>query len=65
MIDQQPLDMTDTGRVISAMMEDIKREAKGEIIESQDAMKAIGKRTARLLKQTFVDALKENANERV
>ena len=63
MIDQQPLDMTDTGRVISAMMEDIKREAKGEIVESQEAMKAIGKRTARLFKQTFVDALKETANE--
>lgn len=64
MIDQQPLDMTDTGRVISAMIEDIKREAKGEIIESQDAMKAIGKRTARLYKQTFEDALKEIANDR-
>lgn len=63
MIDQQPLDMTDTGRVISAMIEDIKREAKGEIVESQEAIKAIGKRTARLYKQTFIDALKENANE--
>lgn len=65
MIDQQSLDMTDTGRVISAMIEDIKREAKGEIVESQDAMKAVGKRTARLFKQTFMDVLKENADERV
>lgn len=62
MIDGQPLDMTDTGRVISAMIEDVEREAKGEILESKEARTAIGKRTARLFKQTFVDALKETAN---
>ena len=57
MIDQQPLDMTDTGRMISAMTEDVYREAKDEIIESQAAKKAIGKRTARLFKQSFIDKL--------
>jgi hypothetical protein len=64
MIDGQPLDMTDTGRVISAMIEDVEREAKGEILESKEARTAIGKRTAFLFKQTFIDALKENANAR-
>lgn len=59
MIDKQPLDMTDTGRVISAMTEDVYREAKGEIIESQAVKKAIGKRTAQLFKQTFTGTLTE------
>jgi len=40
----------DTGKVIKAMMEDVLREAKGEIVESQAAIKAIGKLTARLFK---------------
>lgn len=39
------------GVVIKAMIEDISREAKGEIIESKDVHKAIGKRTAELFKQ--------------
>jgi len=59
MIDKQPLDMTDTGRMISAMIEDVYQEAKGEIVESKAAKKAIGKRTARLFKQTFIKALQE------
>lgn len=62
MIDGQPLDMTDTGRVISAMIEDVEREAKGEILESREARTAIGTRTARLFKETFIEALKENSN---
>lgn len=65
MIDGQSLDMTDTGRVISAMIEDVEREAKDEILESKEARTAIGKRTAQLYKQTFVDALKETANDRI
>lgn len=65
MKDQQPIDITDTRHVISAMIEDVRREAKGEILESQDAMKAIGKRTARLYKEKLESALKETANEGV
>lgn len=64
MIDQQSLDMTDTGRVISAMIADVEQEAKGEIISSKEARAAIGRRTAMLYKQMFIDALKEKANER-
>lgn len=46
-----PLDIKDTGTVVSAMIEDVKREAAGEIVESKDAMKAIGSATARLYKK--------------
>lgn len=58
MIDKQPLDMTDTGRMISAMIEDVYREAKGEIEESKAVKTAIGKRTARLFKQALNDGIK-------
>jgi hypothetical protein len=40
-----------TGGVIRAMIEDVKREAAGEIVWSKDAERAIGSATARLYKQ--------------
>lgn len=49
--DPSPMSMEDTGQIIGLMLEDVKREAKGEIIESQGAMKAIGSATARLFKK--------------
>ena len=61
--DDVTLDVTDTKFVIEFMFEDVKREAKGEILESQEARKAIGKRTAILFKKTFTDTLKEKVNE--
>jgi hypothetical protein len=42
------------------MVEDVKREAKGEIVESKDAMKAIGSATARLFKKRLVNQLVTN-----
>lgn len=39
-----------TGDVTKAMIEDVTREAKGEIIESKEAKRAIGKRAARMFK---------------
>lgn len=45
-----PSEMKDTGRVIKAMVEDVCREAAGEIAESKAARKAIGARAARLYK---------------
>lgn len=42
---------TDTKIMIEIMVEDIKREAKGEIVESEGAIKAIGSRTAKLYHQ--------------
>jgi hypothetical protein len=45
------LDIENTGIVIKAMIEDVTREAKGEIVESKEAMRAIGSATARLYKK--------------
>lgn len=63
-VDAPPLSMEDTGSLISMMIKDIEQEAKGEITESREAKTAIGKRTAKLFKQMFIDTLKENDNER-
>jgi hypothetical protein len=41
------------------MTEDILREGAGEIVDSREARAAIGKATARLLKQRLQEALKE------
>lgn len=41
----------DIPRVIAAMIEDVFREAKGEIVESKEARTAIGKRTVLLFKK--------------
>ena len=40
----------DTQRIITAMVEDVYREAAGFIVESKDARKAIGQKAARLFK---------------
>jgi len=53
----------DTRIIIEMMWEDVKREAKGEITESKDAMKAIGNRTAYLYKQWMINRLKETQHE--
>lgn len=47
-----------TRDVIVAMVEDVRREAKGEIVESREAMSAIGRRTAQLFKARLQSALK-------
>lgn len=59
-----PVGMEDMKELIGMMIEDVKREAKGEIEENRDAMKAIGRRTAILFKKFLEDSLKETANER-
>jgi len=46
----KPLDISQTGLVVKAMIEDIEREASGEIVPSQNAKKEIGKATALLFK---------------
>jgi hypothetical protein len=47
--DEKP-GMEHTGVVIKAMVEDVYREAAGEIVESKEAKQAIGKRAAALFK---------------
>ncbi len=45
-------------KVIAAMVEDVQREAQGEIVESKEARAAIGKRTAQMFKARLQSALK-------
>jgi len=47
----KPLDLSMTGAVIRAMIEDVVREAGAEIVDSKEARTAIGTRTAKVFKQ--------------
>ena len=53
----QGINIQDTKTVISAIIEDVLREAKDEIVESKSATKAIGSRAALLFKQRLQDKL--------
>jgi uncharacterized protein (DUF1778 family) len=59
-IEMAPLDIKDTKTVIHMMIEDVRTEAKGEILESKDAMAAIGRRTAHLYHDWLATQLKES-----
>jgi hypothetical protein len=48
---QRPLELKDTGTVIKAMMEDVNREAAGEIVPGKDTDRAIGTKTALMFKR--------------
>lgn len=50
--------LENTGKVISLMIEDVMREAKGEIKESPDANKQIGRLTALMFKDYLKESLK-------
>ena len=52
-----PVTMADIPKVIAAMVEDVTREAKGEIVDSKEARKAIGTAAAKLFKKRLQDAL--------
>lgn len=58
-ISRKPLDMTDTKVIIEMMCEDVKREAKGEILESLEVRKAICTRTGYLFKKWLIESLNE------
>ena len=45
------LDISDTGGIVKAMIEDVVREAGDEIIDSKEARTAIGRRAAMLFKR--------------
>lgn len=63
-IEPKELDITDTKEIIHMMVDDIKREAKGEIVESEGAITAIGKKTAHLYRQWLQHKFKEAYNGR-
>jgi hypothetical protein len=52
------VNMESMGDIIKAMIEDIYREAKGEIVESKEVSKAIGNKTVGLFKQKLNSTLK-------
>jgi len=49
----------DTGRIIAAMVEDVTREAEGEITDNKEARKVISKRTAEMFKRRIKEALND------
>lgn len=49
--DNKEIEMRDTGAIIGLMVEDVTREAAGEIDDNEAARKAIGRRAAMLFKQ--------------
>ena len=55
-----PADISIEGvpQIIKAMIEDVYREGKGEIVESREATKAIGNKTVQLFKQKLNSTLK-------
>lgn len=46
-----PTDMSATGKVIEAMVEDVMREGAGEVADNKDVRKAIGAAAARMFKE--------------
>lgn len=54
-------DMTKMREIIASMVEDVLREGKGEIVESEAVKKAIGKKTASVYKEYLNIQLKEKA----
>lgn len=49
-----------TGDIIKAMIEDVTREAEGEILDSKEARKAISKKTSLMFKNRLKEALKKD-----
>lgn len=49
------LDLSDMPVLLSAMIEDVEREAKGEIVESKDVRRAISAKTAAMFKAMLAE----------
>jgi len=49
-------DISKTGDVVKAMVEDVMREGSGEIVDSKDARSAIGRKTAEIFKIRIKEA---------
>lgn len=59
--EEKDLSMTDTPFIIKLMVEDVTREAAGEIIDSPDVRKQVGSKAAQLFKKHFQDHLTAKA----
>jgi hypothetical protein len=55
--DEKAIDIKDTGKIIAAMVEDVTREASGEIVDNQAVRKAIGGRAAMMFKKRLQSEL--------
>ena len=55
--------MNQMGDIIKSMIEDVKREGDGEIVWYRDVGKAIGSRTAQMVKAYFQERLRGKKNE--
>lgn len=55
--DDKAIDIRDTGKIIAAMVEDVTREASGEITDNQAVRKAIGGRAAMMFKKRLQSEL--------
>lgn len=66
---EQVWDIVDTGTVIKAMVEDVCREAEGEMVDSKAVRRAIGARGASLYKrwlaETLVTSIADTAQRRL
>ena len=60
----EAVDMSHTSMVIKAMIADVRREASGEIVESEEAMKQIARKTAELYKKRVTSIKKESNGSR-
>lgn len=58
-LDGKTVEMSSTPKVIAAMVEDVYREGRGEIVESKEAKAAIGTLTAKLLKAELASRLRQ------
>lgn len=54
----RPLETADTGAVVRAMIEDVQREAAGEIVQSREATRAIGGAAAKQFQKYLENVLK-------
>jgi len=59
----QPVDITSTTLLIRNMVEDVYREAKGEIVESKEVARAIASRASELFHQKLREEVKEPVSE--
>lgn len=59
----KPWDITQTGEVIGAMIEDVERESEGEIVKSKAARAMISKKTAQMFKGLLNSTLREAVNQ--
>lgn len=55
-LDPPATTIRDTGRVVAAMVEDVLREAEGEIVVTKDAKTAIGRKAAELFKLSLKES---------